>query len=92
MAVAIEDVRDFAAFAESAVTTANPPATMAELVRRWAEASKDHGVGKAGDGRSPTPVKSAYDLLVEGGFIGPSDADHPPDLSTNPKYMEGFGE
>ena len=33
---------------------------------------------------------SCYDLAREAGVIGCA-ADAPPDLSTNPKYFEGFG-
>jgi predicted DNA-binding protein len=33
---------------------------------------------------------SCYDLAREAGVIGCA-ADTPPDLSTNPKYFEGFG-
>jgi predicted DNA-binding antitoxin AbrB/MazE fold protein len=35
--------------------------------------------------------KTLFDLLNEAGWIG-SIKDGPPDLSTNPKYMEGFGK
>ena len=35
--------------------------------------------------------KSIYDVMLEDGLIGILK-DTPPDLSTNPKYMEGFGE
>lgn len=35
--------------------------------------------------------RSFYDALVESGFLG-SAPDAPADLSTNKKYMEGFGE
>ena len=34
--------------------------------------------------------KSAYDLFKEAGLIGDAKG-LPSDLSTNPKYMEGFG-
>jgi len=34
--------------------------------------------------------QSAYDLAKRAGIIG-MIKDAPPDLSTNPKYMEGFG-
>jgi hypothetical protein len=34
--------------------------------------------------------RSFYDALNEAGMIG-MVKDAPPDLSTNPKYMEGFG-
>ena len=35
-------------------------------------------------------TKSAYDLFLEAGLIGDAQG-LPSDLSTNPKYMEGFG-
>ena len=35
--------------------------------------------------------RSLYDVLDERGQIG-SITDAPPDLSTNPKHMEGFGQ
>lgn len=35
--------------------------------------------------------KSVYDVMLEDGLIGIIEGT-PPDLSTNPKYMEGFGE
>lgn len=34
--------------------------------------------------------KSFYDVMLEDGVLG-IVKDAPPDLSTNPKYMEGFG-
>ena len=37
------------------------------------------------------PVRSLYDALKERGIIG-CITDGPSDLSTNPKYMEGFGQ
>ena len=36
-------------------------------------------------------VRTMYDALLEHGLIG-CLKDAPPDLSTNPKYMEGFGQ
>lgn len=44
------------------------------------------GAEKESGGRE----KSFYDVLNEAGLIGIVE-DAPPDLSTNPKYMEGFG-
>lgn len=41
---------------------------------------------KNGNGKQ----KSFYDALEEAGLIG-IVKDAPPDLSTNPKHMEGFG-
>lgn len=37
------------------------------------------------------PRRTLYDALNESGYIG-SISGGPPDLSTNKKYMEGFGE
>lgn len=39
----------------------------------------------------PQPGESVFDRLQRAGLIG-CIKDAPPDLSTNPKYMEGFGE
>ncbi|MEX0713644.1 MAG: hypothetical protein WD278_14990 [Pirellulales bacterium] len=36
-------------------------------------------------------AESVYQAMVRLGLLG-SVKDAPPDLSTNPKYMEGFGE
>ena len=52
-----------------------------ELVREALEAYC--GTGKR--------EESCYDIALRAGFIG-SAKNAPPDLSTNPKYMEGFGE
>jgi len=41
--------------------------------------------------RPDSGTKSFYDVMLEDGVIG-IVKDAPPDLSTNPKYMEGFGE
>jgi hypothetical protein len=38
-----------------------------------------------------TDGESVYDSLARSGFIGCIQGG-PPDVSTNPKYMEGFGE
>ena len=40
-------------------------------------------------GRNP-PVRSAYEIAKEAGLIGCARGG-PRDLSTNPKYFEGFG-
>ena len=32
------------------------------------------------------------DRLIASGVLGSGSPNHPTDLSTNPKYMEGFGE
>lgn len=45
----------------------------------------------APSGASPATEESAYDAFKRAGLIG-CIKDGPSDLSTNPKYMEGFGE
>lgn len=40
--------------------------------------------------RTDEPPRTLYDALNARGLIGCIDG--PPDLSTNPKYMEGFGQ
>jgi hypothetical protein len=42
-----------------------------------------------GPRRNASQPRSAYDAFAAVGAIGCFDG--PPDLSTNPKYMEGFG-
>ena len=47
-----------------------------------------------GTQRTDEPIaggRSLYDALEERGMIG-FMRDAPPDFSTNPKYMEGFGQ
>jgi predicted DNA-binding antitoxin AbrB/MazE fold protein len=41
--------------------------------------------------RAPREGQSFYDVLVEAGLLGCIKGG-PSDVSTNPKYMEGFGE
>jgi predicted DNA-binding antitoxin AbrB/MazE fold protein len=45
--------------------------------------------GSAGE-KSVDSAKTLFDVLDEVGLIG-CISDTPPDLSSNPKYMEGFG-
>lgn len=56
-----------------------------KLVRELREERRDSGSPPEG-----TP-RTLFDALSERGIIG-SITDAPPDLSTNPKYMEGFGQ
>ena len=48
-------------------------------------------LSRATNGSSGNSGKSLYEGLKEIGAIG-AVKDAPPDLSTNPKYMEGFGK
>jgi predicted DNA-binding antitoxin AbrB/MazE fold protein len=47
--------------------------------------------GTTTHGETGDAGQTLFDILSEGGWIG-SIKDAPPDLSTNPKYMEGFGK
>lgn len=67
------------------VRTGKPP----ESILSDALQSLDHR--QTSRGANGAPSKSVYESLLEAGFIG-CITDGPPDLSTNPKYMEGFGE
>lgn len=53
------------------------------------EALRSYRPARAKDGNGEKQ-KLFYDALQESGLIG-IVKDAPPDLSTNPKYMEGFG-
>ncbi len=69
--------------AESALTSNEKRRFAEQLVR-----SADSG---AVAGNEKPLTKSLYDVLNEREMIG-SITDSPGDLSTNPKYMEGFGQ
>lgn len=57
-----------------------------EVVSLVVETAQAAASGDAGDND-----QTLFDVLNEVGWIG-SIKDGPPDLSTNPKYMEGFGK
>jgi predicted DNA-binding antitoxin AbrB/MazE fold protein len=57
-----------------------------EVVRLVVESTSSEMQDKASQAE-PT----LFDVLNEVGLVG-SIKDAPPDLSTNPKYMEGFGK
>jgi len=59
------------------------PEVLSEALRAYRPYVSKNGNGVQG--------QSAYDVLMQDGVLGIAD-DTPPDLSTNPKYMEGFGE
>jgi predicted DNA-binding protein len=56
-------------------------ATESELVREALESYLGHSGGE----------RSAYELAKEAGIIG-SARNAPQDLSTNPRYLKGFGK
>jgi hypothetical protein len=56
-----------------------------------AEALRRYEAQKSAPATSENGQKSVYESLAESGFIG-CIRGGPTDLSTNPKYMEGFGE
>jgi len=55
------------------------------------DASRKDGPQEDAPQEKPANERSFYDAAKSAGLIGKYD-DYPPDLSTNPKYMEGFGE
>jgi hypothetical protein len=65
-----------------------PPDDQRRLIELLTEFSATRTeVPKAENGK----VRTLYDALQARGLIG-FLKDAPPDLSTNPKYMEGFGQ
>ena len=70
--------------AETAERAGRPwPEVLSEALRSYRPAP----VHENGNGRRQ---RSFYDVMLEDGVLG-IVKDTPPDLSTNPKYMEGFG-
>jgi Arc/MetJ-type ribon-helix-helix transcriptional regulator len=66
-------------------------ATLARLAKKRAESESEvvrHAIEKLAE--SEIPAVSCYDLMKEMGAIG-IVKNAPPDLSTNPKYLEGLG-
>ena len=63
----------------------------AEEQRRLAEQLRQIVGTNTGPGNGSLAGKSLYDALNERGMIG-SITEGPGDLSTNPKYMKGFGQ
>jgi hypothetical protein len=55
------------------------------------DALRQYSPDIAPNGEQDQPSDSLYDRLAKKGLIGCIKGG-PPDLSTNPKYMEGFGE
>ena len=50
-----------------------------------------HAMMNAPPQPTDAPAESVYEILEREGLIGCLDG-LPPDLSTNPRYMEGFGQ
>jgi predicted DNA-binding protein len=71
----------------------------ADLRRRIEAAAAKSGKGESAIIRealerqlpAARPAQSAYDLAVKAGIIGIARGN-PPDLSTNPRHLDGFGE
>lgn len=61
------------------------PEDQERLVRQLRQEQRD------ADSSPKQKPRTLFDALNERGIIG-SINDAPPDLSTNPKYMEGFGQ
>ena len=70
------------------------PGDEAEVIVLVERPDGDHeptAAGVGSDADAIPPGESAYDGFLKAGVIG-IIKDGPSDLSTNPKYMEGFGE
>jgi hypothetical protein len=67
--------------------------TPADVVREAFEAYEARQNGEPDEGAKAGTGATVYDRWSRLGFIGcvQGDADSPTDLSTNAKYMEGFG-
>jgi hypothetical protein len=57
----------------------------------FSEALASYRTPEDAAGTENTPEESFYDAAVRVGLLGSID-DAPPDLSTNRKHMEGFGQ
>jgi hypothetical protein len=68
----------------SSSTGKRPEQVLSEALRRYEPQKSSQMTSENGQ-------KSVYDSLAESGFIGCIQGG-PADLSTNPTYMEGFGE
>lgn len=80
-----KDERDLEALARE--TGKDPGELLRELLHEALVQRKDNGVGAT----SEAGEESCYDAACRAGLIGVIKGG-PSDLSTNPKYMEGFGE
>jgi len=80
-----DDLERFYAYASRLAESSNPPGSLEAALAYWrAEAGPVEP--------EPFPAgASLADRLEASGVLGASDAG-PPDLSTNPVYMQGFGE
>ncbi|HEY4233070.1 MAG TPA: hypothetical protein VGM76_06575 [Lacipirellulaceae bacterium] len=76
---------NWAILVDLSTRTGKPPETV------LADALWKYEPSQPSPNRNGTDSESAYDSLARSGFIGCIKGG-PPDLSTNPKYMEGFGE
>jgi hypothetical protein len=68
----------------SARTGKPPEEVLSDALRQYQSVAKD-------EPSKPLSGESLFDKLNKKGLIGCLSGG-PPDLSTNPKYMEGFGE
>jgi len=82
MATNASELNDFTAFARAKLAT-SPDASLEDCFHEWR--SLQHAASDENENLEP-PFSKMKRLGLIGSVKGPSD------LSTNPKYMEGFGE
>ena len=77
--------------AETAERAGRPwPEVLSEALRSYRPAPVHENGNSQDENGNSSRQRSFYQALKEAGMIG-MIKDAPPDLSTNPKYMEGFG-
>ena len=83
-----DEIESFSSFATETLGESGEELSIEECFLRWQFQRADRSVDL-----SPFPNgETLRDRLVRHGILGSGSPDHPEDLSTNPKYMEGFGE
>ena len=83
----LDEIDSFARFATSQLGAAEPGLSIDECFLRWRFRQADQAVDL-----SPFPGgETLGERLVRHGILGSGSPDHPEDLSTDPRHMEGFG-
>jgi len=80
-----KDEKDLEALARE--TGKDPGELLRELLHKALLERKENGADATSEGRE----ENCYDAALRAGLIGAIKGG-PSDMSTNPKYMEGFGE
>jgi hypothetical protein len=81
------DLEEFERFFRDRLAAGEVNALPEEVLRQW----RANGGHLAETPKSAKPVESLFDRLNRKGLLSTIEGG-PPDLSTNPQHMEGFGE